>query len=180
MEEKEDNSRAGCTMVTASIIVILFVGTIVVIRVLLDSEDENNLPLVQGQTREVLTVILYFMITCALLICCVGSFCVRLISLLFQSISPNFKQTFRKFCNFNMKKNIDYYRNKMKLEDPTFRDVVAEARGVQSAKFENHPQDNYPYEYATRGFEDFDDVRRILPQPPAGRGRSMSIDVSII
>lgn len=162
---------------------------VITIRILLDTEDEINEPIIKGKTREELTIFLgiftmTFFFGCWCCFCCgclvfkwiidCPTFCGALLtsaSYKFISTHPSLRGRFRKEED----------------EEIVIEDVVVAARGIpHHGKLQRQPTDLRAYENPIP-FEHFIEPEAVFPEPilqlqqqhnALGRMRSYSIDVS--
>ncbi|CAP34621.2 Protein CBG16725 [Caenorhabditis briggsae] len=142
------------------------IAVVIIIRGLLDTEDEFDNPIIQGEMREELTAFLGIF-TMTFFFCCCGCFCCGCACC--------------RWCFFQF----PYGVAKLWQEAAPNEDHVANARGILSKKMNEKQSDRCAYE--NTGYQDIIEMERV-PQPPrlilppaaSGRLRSQSIDVSAI
>ncbi|XGW02877.1 hypothetical protein V3C99_014702, partial [Haemonchus contortus] len=180
-KESGEPQSWGCLIFIVSAITFMNLMIVVVIRILLDSEDEINEPIIKGETREHLTIFLgiftmTFFFGCWCCFCCGCLVCSWILecpnfltaaSYKFISSHPSIRRRFRKEDE----------------EDIVIDDVVIAAHRIPHHDMRRQPTDLRAYENPIP-FEHFMEPEAIIPQPipsmprlPLGRMRSHSIDV---
>ncbi|PAV92186.1 hypothetical protein WR25_06717 isoform A [Diploscapter pachys] len=186
-QEREENKpkRWGFLVFIVAVVTTFNLAVVITIRALLDSEDEINEPVIQGELRRDLTAFLgvftlTFFFGCWCCFCC-GCFgcrwllcdcpgqCVALMSDLCGSMFGRQIER-RKFGN-------EFGDSELQITD-----VVVQARGVVQNQMENKTSDNFAYEnpVAIQHFieAEAEAPSHLLSVPRYGR-RSQSIDIGI-
>uniref|UniRef100_A0A8R1HUU5 Uncharacterized protein n=1 Tax=Caenorhabditis japonica TaxID=281687 RepID=A0A8R1HUU5_CAEJA len=191
-QEKDEGQpkRWGCLVAVCAVVTIFNIAVVIVIRALLDSEDEFDNPIIQGELRNELTAFLGIF-TMTFFFCCCGCFCCGCacckwcffkfpygVSRLYRAI-PNL------FVNNVDHLHIHKFKEHQEHDDqPAVEDQVVKSRGRLAKKMDKKQSDRCAYE--NTGYVDIMEMNRIqqprliLPPAAQGRFRSQSIDVSSI
>ncbi|VDL85408.1 unnamed protein product [Nippostrongylus brasiliensis] len=149
----------GCLIFIVAAVTFMNLVVVMTIRILLDSEDEINEPIIKGESPTVLAF--WWALDCPRLF----SKLITAASYKFISSHPSLRRKFRKEDE----------------EDIVIEDVVVAARGIPHQTIQRQPTDLRAYENPIP-FEHFIEPEAIVPQSilqcPPGRMRSYSIDVS--
>ncbi|ULT83160.1 hypothetical protein L5515_018275 [Caenorhabditis briggsae] len=180
--------RWGCLVAVFVIMTVFNIAVVIIIRGLLDTEDEFDNPIIQGEMREELTAFLGIF-TMTFFFCCCGCFCCGCACCrwCFFQFPYGVAKLWRAIPNLFVN-NMDHFpiqKFKETEEAAPNEDHVANARGILSKKMNEKQSDRCAYE--NTGYQDIIEMERV-PQPPrlilppaaSGRLRSQSIDVSAI
>ncbi|CAI5454828.1 unnamed protein product [Caenorhabditis angaria] len=184
--EEGKPKRWGCLVAVIIIVTAINLSIIITIRALLDSEDDINMPIIQGTLREDLTYFLgiftmTFFFGCYCCFCCACTCCKWCFYQFPESISKLWTAIPNLFVN-----NLDHlpiHRFRETDDNANKNDCVAEARGVLSNKLQEKRSDRCAYENSgyldVMEMDNIQTPRLILPPAPNGRMRSYSIDISL-
>ncbi|KAL6741996.1 hypothetical protein Aduo_015197 [Ancylostoma duodenale] len=161
-------------------------AVVMTIRILLDSEDEINEPIIKGPLRERLTIFLgiftmTFFFGCWCCFCCGCMLCKWMLD------CPDICSSLLTAASFKFISSHPSIRRRFRKEedddDIVIDDVVVAARGIAQQRIQRKVTDLHAYENPVVPFEHFVEPEAVMPQPmpplkpPLGRIRSYSIDV---
>ncbi|CAJ0591049.1 unnamed protein product [Cylicocyclus nassatus] len=182
-ESGEPESWGCLIFIVWAVTIANFIG-VMTIRILLDSEDEINEPIIKGELRERLTLFLgiftmTFFFGCWCCFCCGCMLCKWMID------CPAFCSSLITSASFKFISTHPSLGRRLRKEDEDdiiIDDVVVAARGIPQQKMHRVETDLNAYENPVP-FEQFIEPEAITPTslptlPPLGRLRSHSIDVS--
>ncbi|CAI2357453.1 unnamed protein product [Caenorhabditis sp. 36 PRJEB53466] len=188
-QEKDvgEPKRWGCLVAVFAIVTIVNITAVIVIRGVLDTEDEFDNPIVQGELRNQLTAFLGIF-TMTFFFCCCGCFCCgcACCKWCFFKFPYGISRLWRAIPTLFVN-NMDHFPiNKFKDQEEVapHEDHVTTARGVLSKKMDDQQSDRCAYE--NTGYQDVMEMdhlpqpRLILPPTANGRFRSQSIDIAAI